>query len=73
MPRQPRFFIGIDPASETFAASIYEGPEQPGRFTAEFANDTGGFEALGAWLDEHAVISDTCIVCVEATGVYAEQ
>ena len=68
----PRFFIGIDPASETFAASIFQGPDEPGLFTAEFTNEIDGFEVFLDWLRGHEVASDDSMVCVEATGVYAE-
>ena len=68
----PRCFIGIDPALETFAASIFQGPDEPGLAPAEFANDLDGFEAFLDWLQGHQVTSDDSMVCVEATGVYAE-
>lgn len=68
----PRSFIGIDPASETFTASIYHRPDAPGLVTSEFVNEIDGFEACLAWLSEHDVTADDSVVCVEASGVYAE-
>ena len=66
----PRFFIGIDPALETFAASLLRAPNDPNRVTAEFANDLDGFDAFLLWLSQHQVPTEETIVCVEATGVY---
>lgn len=68
----PGFFIGIDPASETFTASIFQGPGESDLLTAQFANEIDGFDAFLTWLKGHQVASDDSMVCVEATGVYAE-
>ena len=68
----PTSFIGIDPAAERFAAATYHRPEAPERATASFANNFDGFEELTHWLTQHDATPATSIVCVEATGVYAE-
>lgn len=68
----PHFFIGIDPASETFAAAIFHSPEEADLLTAQFANELNGLDLFLRWLSDHDVSADDCIVCVEATGVYAE-
>ena len=68
----PTLFIGIDPAAERFAAATYRGPQQPERDSAHFVNDFDGFEELTQWMAQHGATPETSIVCVEATGVYAE-
>jgi transposase len=68
----PHAFVGIDPALESFAASIFHHPDQPGSTTATFANDLDGFTGLLTWLSAHRVEPEDALVCVEATGVYAE-
>jgi transposase len=67
----PRGFIGIDPALETFAISLYQGPAQR-QPTTTFANEFEGFSACRTWLSEHAATPEASVICVEATGVYAE-
>ena len=68
----PTFYVGVDVASETLAASLTRGPSQPvaGPFTV--ANDPDGFAALAAWLAEHDAVPSQALVCLEATGVYGE-
>lgn len=68
----PSLFVGIDPALETFAASVLQRPADPGLTTAEFANNLDGFEAFATWLEEHHAVKEQTLICVEATGVYAE-
>jgi transposase len=68
----PHAFVGIDPALDSCAASIFHHPDQPGSITAAFANDLDGFTGLLTWLSAHQVKPDDALVCVEATGVYAE-
>lgn len=71
MPLRPRCFIGIDPAQKTFALSLFHGPNQEQPTTA-FANDFEGFSTCRAWLCEHGALPELTVICVEATGVYAE-
>lgn len=68
----PHFFVGIDAAAETFAATVFQGPGQPSPLTETFSNDVGGFEVFLAWLAEAKATEEATLVCVEATGVYAE-
>ena len=68
----PTLFIGIDPAAESFAAATYRGPQQAEQDKACFANDFDGFEELTQWMRQHGATPETSIICVEATGVYAE-
>jgi len=67
----PHCFIGIDPAPETFAISLFRQPNQT-QPTTTFANDFEGFSACRTWLSEHKAIPEAPVICVEATGVYAE-
>lgn len=68
----PKLFLGIDPAAHSFAVSTYRSPDAPERASASFTNDFDGFEELSEWLTEQGAISARTVVCVEATGVYAE-
>lgn len=65
------YFVGIDPALDTFAISLYHRPAQA-QPTTTFANDFDGFTACRCWLGEHGARPDVTVLCVEATGVYAE-
>ena len=65
------FFVGIDPAAETFTASLLCQPDDPAT-TENFPNTLDGFDAFLTWLGEHDVVLQKCLVCVEATGIYAE-
>lgn len=65
------YFVGIDPASESFVASVFTAPDRPLVGPREFANDPGGIEALADWLAEKTVPEDV-LICVENTGVYSE-
>lgn len=65
------YFVGIDPASESFVASVFTAPDRPLVGPREFANDPGGIEALADWLAEETVPEDV-LICVENTGVYSE-
>ncbi len=67
-----RFFVGIDVASETLAVALTEGPARLVAGPTQFANDPGGFDALGSWLAKYAATPDDVLVCMEATGVYGE-
>lgn len=70
-----RYYVGIDPASESFVASIFvpPGKERSGAGPREFSNDTEGFELFRDWLAsrEEFARSET-LICVEQTGVYSE-
>ena len=68
----PKLFIGIDPSSERLAVSTYHRPEAPEQATNSFTNNFDGFEALMQWLAHQGASPEMSIVCVEATGVYAE-
>lgn len=68
------FFIGIDPASESFVASMFTRPDHPIVGPRSFDNDPDGFEAFVDWLAEENVDKgdNDVLICVENTGVYSE-
>jgi len=74
------YFVGIDPASESFVASVFTAPDRPLLGPHEFANDPGGVEALTDWLAEEELeeeleeetAPESVLICVENTGVYSE-
>ena len=69
---QDRVFVGIDVAADTFTASTYAGTSAAVAEPAAFTNDSDGLEVFTEWLREHGASSDGSVVCMEATGVYAE-
>lgn len=73
---RPKYFVGIDIASETFTASIGQFKEQSGwEIVAKpttFENDYDTFSQYRYWLETNQAIPTNSIVCMEATGVYGE-
>ncbi len=65
-------FIGIDIASQTFVATVLAHSLQTVLAAKEFSNDPEGCAALEVWLTTAKVTQPTAIICMEATGVYAE-
>ncbi len=73
----PQFYLGVDVASETLAASLTRGPGRPvaGPLAVAndpVANDPDGFAELAAWLTDHDAGPGDVLVCLESTGVYGE-
>lgn len=69
----PRFYVGIDVASETLAAVLTAGPAQPVAGPLTVANTPDGFSDLAAWLAEHEAAPHQALVCLESTGVYGRR
>ena len=69
---QNRTFVGIDIAADTFTACTYAGTGAATAEPAAFINDDDGFEVFSRWLRECGASPDGSVVCMEATGVYAE-
>jgi len=75
-----RYFIGIDPASESFVASVFTAPDDDPLKAGprEFENTPEGFEAFQNWLTStegpffEGVPQSETLICVEQTGVYSE-
>lgn len=68
----PRFYVGVDVASETLAVALTRGPRQPVGGPLAVANDPDGFAELAAALADHGATPETALVCLELTGVYGE-
>lgn len=70
--QKPESFIGIDVASETFTAALFipGAKKLPAPITV--SNEGSGFDQLILWLKGHDVDPGSSIICLEATGVYAE-
>jgi transposase len=66
------FYVGIDISNNDFAASIFTAPTDPIKTMAEIPNEFSGFEKFESWLINNQVQNSTCVVCLEATGVYGE-
>ena len=74
------YYVGVDPASESFMASIFVSPEEGFSGVGlnvgprEFSNDADGFAAFRDWLTDDAELTRAeMLVCVEQTGVYSEE
>jgi transposase len=73
--RVPKYFIGVDIASQTFTVSI--GHIQSAQWQLfctpkEFENSFEGFNRMFDWLKRNDVALDQSVICLEATGVYGE-
>jgi len=70
-----RYYVGIDPASESFVASIFAPPGEKSSNAGprEFSNDADGFDAFRDWLaNREELVGAEILICVEQTGVYCE-
>jgi transposase len=65
-------YVGIDPASESFTASLLYGPGRCKTASQPFENSSEGLAALEHWLRTEEVSVAQAILCVENTGVYSE-
>lgn len=66
------FYVGIDISNVDFAASIFTEPQAPIQTIKEIPNQFNGFEKFESWLINNNVQPNTCVICMEATGVYGE-
>lgn len=75
-----KYFVGIDPASESFVAAVFTAPDDDllRAGPREFENTPEGFEALQGWLTgtegpfSEGLPQAEILICVEQTGVYSE-
>lgn len=65
-------FIGIDVASATFTASIFEASDRAVQSHEPFPNNRSGFMALEKWIGQTDKLKEESLLCLEATGVYGE-
>jgi transposase len=68
----PTYFLGIDIAAETVAASVFSQPGTSPLILPGVANTLEGFQAVEHWMVEHSITPHNCVLCLEATGVYGE-
>jgi len=72
---KPDFFVGIDIASLTFTAAVGQLQEGSWRIVGkpkEFGNHYESFPDFLHWLQEQQLTPHTCVLCMEASGVYNE-
>jgi transposase len=69
---RPIYYVGIDVAADTFTVAIFTKPGQPTIAGPAFANTMEGLEDFHRWLAEQRATPENAVVCLEATGVYAE-
>jgi len=67
-----KHFIGIDVASETFTASLFQAPGKPVITRGPIDNAPDGFLSFVEWLKGQHAIPHNSVVCMEAIGVYGE-
>lgn len=65
-------YVGVDPAAESFTASIFRGPERVKTAPQPFSNTQAGIHALEAWIRTEGLAPELVHVCIENTGVYSE-
>lgn len=69
---ETRYFVGVDIASSTFTVSVGVQPWQLILKPAEFENTEDGFQALHSYLSHRQCFPEQTVICMEASGVYAE-
>lgn len=70
--QRPKYYVGIDIASDTFTAAAGVEPWKPMVKAREFDNDLDSFAKFLGWLQEHHLEREQTVLCMEATGVYGE-
>ncbi len=70
--QRPKYFVGIDIASETFTAAAGVEPWQLTVKARQFDNALDSFPKLLGWLQQHGLVREQTVLCMEATGVYGE-
>ncbi len=66
------YFVGVDIASETFVATTLEKSLKSLLAAQEFGNAPDGFDEFMTWLRAAKIDQTKAVICMEATGVYAE-
>jgi transposase len=66
--------VGIDIASATFTSAVGSMADkwQIVVRPANFANEFDSFPKYLKWLQDHGILPENCMICMEATGVYNE-
>ena len=68
--QQPKYFVGIDIASQTFTAAAGVAPWQLTVKPHQFENELASFPKFLGWLQQHGLGRAHTVLCMEATGVY---
>lgn len=68
-----KLWVGIDIASETFTASVWEVESHQSCYLGEFTNDQAGFDAVCQRLEPSQTQNQLVQVVLEATGGYEKQ
>ena len=69
----PLHYIGVDMADQTFTTTHYTAIDQKYSKHQTLANAPIGFDEFEAWFKKRGADPDNTVICMEATGVYAEQ
>jgi len=67
-----KYIVGVDIASETFAASVSTAPDKVFGTKDNIPNSLDGFQSYVQWLQQQGISPDKSLVCMENTGVYTE-
>lgn len=70
--QRPKYFVGIDIASETFTAAVGIEPWQLKVKPQQFENKLDSFTKFLGWLQRNGLDREQTVLCMEATGVYGE-
>ena len=71
--QRTNYFIGFDVSADSFSASTISNPENVIFSMDEISNTYDGFEQLNELIAKHKLPINETIICLEATGVYAEK
>jgi len=67
-----KLFAGIDPSKEWFDVDLIPADQPTNHSTKQFDNNQKGFDQLMTWITKvHGVRKQTCLFCVENTGLYS--
>ena len=69
---RPAYYVGIDVAADTFVVALFTSPSQRTVSSSPYANSIEGLEEFVDWLSRHHATAENTVLCLEATGVYAE-
>jgi len=70
--KKNKYYIGLDIAAKSFAATILKTPSEPTLTKTDIPNSFDGCQELVDWLKANYVKPRQGIICMEATGVYCE-
>ncbi len=71
--RRTNYFLGFDISADTFSACTISNPESIIFSMDDVSNSYDGFEQINNLIVKHRLPVNETIICLEATGVYAEK